>query len=156
MMNNLRLLAVLAALGLTPDDLRAAEFSNSYIRFALPDGWQCALEVDSFVCHEIGEEANRPSILIVTAKEANPTTDNFDVYAAEVSRPRRMQNSSGQVYTSRPDPARQESIGGRDWIVGASSARRCPGTIPTTTRRSKVEWPFELAPLLPGHGLALP
>ena len=64
----------------------AAEFSNSYLSFLLPNGWTCKLEGTEFVCDPPRAEGERAtSIMILTAKQAG-TEDTLSKYLQHLER----------------------------------------------------------------------
>ena len=113
-------IAALALLAMTTY-AAAMEFRSSYLRFELPDGWTCRLEVTEFVCSPplaAGEKAS--SIMIFTAKEEGPD-DSFTEYRKHLESEGEKRGPGGVI-----KPPTIMRIGDTLWIDATISGSEIP------------------------------
>lgn len=109
-------LVFLAAL-LVSQPVQAKPYSTSYLRFDLPDTWNCELVQTEYVCSENGQTTNWRSIIIFTAKIEGPT-DSLDQYFDHLRAPIPLSYKSENVVMSIPNLPTRITVAGVEWVVG--------------------------------------
>lgn len=72
----------------------AGKFSNAFISFDPPDGWDCNLQETEWVCKSRADKAAQEAVIIFTAKEAGPT-DTVDSYTRHLATPQKSAARGG-------------------------------------------------------------
>ena len=65
----------------------AKVWANAYLNFEIPDRWKCVLEQTEWVCRSEDGKESKEAVIILTAKEVDPTTDSYQRYEEHLSRP---------------------------------------------------------------------
>lgn len=94
-------------------------WANAYLNFEIPDRWKCALEQTEWVCRSEDGKESKEAVIILTAKEADPTTDTFQRYEEHLSKPISVKRLGGgedisKVY-KKPE---YTQIQNQKWIDG--------------------------------------
>jgi hypothetical protein len=93
----------------------STEYSNSFLKFSMPDGWYCNLEGAEFVCHsQQPNDAKRASIVFV-GKLIGPQ-DSLLRYRQYLSSPLRSADPTQRGPSTIISPPREYPIKGRTWI----------------------------------------
>ncbi len=130
---------------------QAKLFSNSYVSFELPDGWECALEQTSWVCqHKTNAAKAKQAVIILTAKEVGPS-DNLNAYKSYLNTPKATPSSSGQMITSviRKN-ADEVVIDNQKWVDAIHQSSEIPNFI--TRYLATVKDQIAIAVTFSAHG----
>lgn len=130
---------------------QAKLFSNSYVSFELPDGWDCALEQTSWVCqHKTNAVKAKQAVIILTAKEVGPS-DNLAAYKTYLNTPKATPSSSGQMITSviRKN-ADEVVIDNQKWVDAIHQSSEIPNFI--TRYLATVKEQIAIAVTFSAHG----
>lgn len=73
--------------GLFLQKAQAKVWANAYLNFEIPDRWKCVLEQTEWVCRSEDNKESKEAVIILTAKEADGTTDTFPKYEDHLSKP---------------------------------------------------------------------
>ena len=95
---------------------QAKTFSNSYVSFDLPEGWNCLLQATEWVCRHGEDKTAKEAIIIFTAKEAG-STDSLEQYARHLRTPQTHGAKSSTPSKVIKEPA-QVMIMNYPWIEG--------------------------------------
>ncbi len=87
--------------GLFCQNVQAKVWANAYLNFEIPDRWKCVLEQTEWVCRSEDTKESKEAVIILTAKEADPTTDSFPKYEAHLSNPITVPLRSGGTELSK-------------------------------------------------------
>src|SRR4051812_14401971 len=91
----------------------AKPFQNSYLRFELPDNWNCNQEGVSWVCAPINGMEAREALIISTAKLSGPE-DNLKAFDAYLRKPKTLISNS-KSSLSQPVSVDRKKIGDQEW-----------------------------------------
>lgn len=83
----LYIVSVLTLNGLFLQNAQAKVWANAYLNFEIPDRWKCVLEQTEWVCRSEDTKESKEAVIILTAKEADSTTDTFPKYEDHLSKP---------------------------------------------------------------------
>jgi hypothetical protein len=111
--------------------LEAKVFSNSYIRFQMPDQWGCRLENTAWICrHRVAQvcqrqpksgdcpqqiKRSREALVIFTAKETS-NVDSLKAYLTHFQEPRPIKPSKGNQSQSQVIHTKAVKIGRQNWV----------------------------------------
>ncbi|SMD12048.1 hypothetical protein [Primorskyibacter flagellatus] len=91
-------------------------FSNSYISFNLPPGWECNSSGTEFVCEDVASGDQELALFVLTAKQVGPM-DNFDNYQAYLQTPKTMTlENDEEALQSVVEELEIREISGEDWV----------------------------------------
>src|SRR5690554_3587394 len=79
----------------------AKSFSNEYVQFELPTGWECAIEGSEWVCQSENEDRRKEAIIILAAKYRGPQ-DSLEEYQAYLKTDKTYQLPGGKMQRSEP------------------------------------------------------
>ena len=94
---------------------QAKTFQNSYIRFEIPDNWNCAQEGIAWVCAPASSLDAREALIVVTAKVAGPE-DNLAAYEKYLRKPKSLSTRSKTASFSRLLSVDHKIISGQEWV----------------------------------------
>ncbi|MEK6773881.1 MAG: hypothetical protein AABY64_08065 [Bdellovibrionota bacterium] len=81
------ILSVFLLNGLFIENIQAKVWANAYLNFEIPDRWRCVLEQTEWLCRSEDAKESKEAIIILTAKEADATTDTYQKYEEHLSKP---------------------------------------------------------------------
>ena len=106
--------------------INAAKFTNQYLEFSLPDGWNCSLEGTEWVCQSLNKERKKESIIILTAKTRGEK-DSMDIYMNHLKSPRTIKLPDGKYMVSDPKYSKLEVIKNHKWVSSLHLGSEVPG-----------------------------
>lgn len=104
----------------------AAQFSNQYMSFELPTGWECQLEGAEYVCQSENQNRRKEAIIILAAK-VRSEQDSLDQYLAYLKTAKSYKVPGGKSLVSEPKYAKMTSINAHRWIDALHLASEVPG-----------------------------
>lgn len=104
----------------------AKEFSNRYLQFTLPNGWECNAEGSDWVCQSLNPQRKKEAIIIMTAKIAGEQ-DGLRQYQKYLKKPKTFTIPGGQGQTSDPRVTAVKSYNGKQWVDALHLASEVPG-----------------------------
>jgi hypothetical protein len=104
----------------------AKRFSNQYIEFELPPGWNCVIEGSEWVCQSSNNDRQKEAIIILAAK-IRGAQDNLAEYQAYLNKPKTYQLPGGKVQKSEGKYAKKKDVNGQVWIDSLHLASEVPG-----------------------------
>ncbi|MBL7664673.1 MAG: hypothetical protein JNM93_06035 [Bacteriovoracaceae bacterium] len=114
-------------LSLITTNIWAKSFSNQYIEFELPSGWDCALEGSEYVCQSDVSERKREAIIILAAK-VRGEKDSLDQYQAYLNQPKTYTLPGGKTQVSEAKTsAKITNVNGQQWVDALHMASEVPG-----------------------------
>ncbi len=105
---------------------QAKEFSNGFIKFELPAGWQCVIEGSEWVCQSENLERKKEAIIILAAKKRGPQ-DTLAEYMAYLKQAKTYSLPGGKTQRSEPKTVDKKVINGLPWIDALHMASEVPG-----------------------------
>ena len=115
----------LAFAAVAPNAL-AKSFSNQFVQFELPTGWQCAIEGSEWVCQSENQDRRKEAIIILAAKYRGPQ-DSLEEYQAYLKGAKTYQLPGGKMQRSEPKFTKTSSINGQQWVDALHLASEVPG-----------------------------
>jgi hypothetical protein len=133
-----RLLLVIAAI-VVPSFAHAKLFQNSYVKFELPDNWQCNMEQTEWICRSVDKSSAREAIVILTAKEVGPL-DTLTEYESYLKKPKVAVDAKGQSITAQIKQIQRRSVKNHEWVDGLLLGSEIPNfyTRYLATTKSRV------------------
>tara|TARA_B100001248_G_scaffold241870_2_gene208941 strand:- start:9014 stop:9706 length:693 start_codon:yes stop_codon:yes gene_type:complete len=114
-------------------------FQNSYVKFELPDNWQCQMQQTEWICRSSNRQSAREAIIILTAKEVSPqdTLTNYENY---LRKPKVSVNSKGKSIPATLKKLETRKIKNMEWVDGLLLGSEIPNfyTRYLATVKSKV------------------
>lgn len=104
----------------------AKTFSNQYIQFELPNGWECTLEGSEWVCQSDNQDRKREAIIILAAKVRGPQ-DSLEEYQAYLKQDKTYTLPGGKVQRSEPKYNKFSEVNGHRWLDALHLASEVPG-----------------------------
>lgn len=101
-------------------------FSNQYIQFDLPPGWECALEGSEWVCQSENDDRKREAIIIMAAK-IRGEQDSLEKYQAYLNQTKTYSLPGGSSQVSEPRYVKMTQITDHPWIDALHLASEVPG-----------------------------
>jgi hypothetical protein len=101
-------------------------FSNQYIQFELPNGWQCSIEGSEWVCQSENKDRRKEAIIILAAKIRGPQ-DSLSEYQAYLKKGKTYQLPGGKMQRSEPKYTKLKSINSHQWADALHLASEVPG-----------------------------
>ncbi len=105
---------------------QAKRFTNQYIEFELPTGWECSLEGTEWVCQSENEDRKKEAIIIMAAK-IRGENDSLDEYQAYLNQKKTYALPGGSTQVSEPKYTKVISINDQRWIDALHLASEIPG-----------------------------
>lgn len=96
----------------------ARYYHTSYMRMAIPEGWNCGIEGTEHICGPINTPgAKSNTIMVLTAKERGPgdTLDHYRAYLGALH-----QSADDDGGTVILNELRDQQIGGQVWVVAVT------------------------------------
>jgi hypothetical protein len=106
--------------------VESKEFSNQYLSFRLPNGWECQLEGTEWVCQSYNKERSKEAIIIMAAKTRGEK-DDLGGYQDFLSQPRNFKLPGGTTQISEPKFTKKKKIEDQVWIDSLHLASEVPG-----------------------------
>lgn len=104
----------------------AAQFSNQYMSFELPLGWQCQLEGSEYVCQSDHGDRKKEAIIIFAAK-VRAEQDSLDGYLAYLKKEKAYKVPGGKSMVSETKYAKMVTIHSHRWIDALHLGSEVPG-----------------------------
>ena len=101
-------------------------FSNQYIQFDLPSGWQCSIEGSEWVCQSENKDRRKEAIIILAAK-IRGSQDSLAAYQAYLKKGKTYQLPGGKMQRSEPKYTKSKAINGHQWADALHLASEVPG-----------------------------
>ena len=101
-------------------------FSNQYIQFDLPSGWQCSIEGSEWVCQSENKDRRKEAIIILAAK-IRGAQDSLAAYQAYLKKGKTYQLPGGKMQRSEPKYTKAKPITGHQWADALHLASEVPG-----------------------------
>lgn len=117
---------LLCALILFTQVLWAKTFTNQYIQFELPIGWECNLEGTEWVCQSTNKNRKKEAIIIMAAK-VRGSQDSLALYQAYLKKPKTFKIPGGQTQVSEPKYTKVSKISDHQWVDSLHLASEVPG-----------------------------
>jgi LPXTG-motif cell wall-anchored protein len=105
---------------------QAKRFTNQYIEFELPAGWECSLEGTEWVCQSENEDRKKEAIIIMAAK-IRGENDSLDEYQAYLNQKKTYALPGGSTQVSEPKYTKVININDQRWIDALHLASEIPG-----------------------------
>ena len=103
-----------------------AQFSNQYMSFELPLGWECQLEGSEYVCQSDNGDRRKEAIIILAAK-VRSDQDSLDLYKDYLKKEKSYKVPGGKSLVSEPKYAKMTAVNGHSWIDALHLASEVPG-----------------------------
>ena len=107
-------------------NLYATEYSNSFLKFQIPDNWQCNLTSTVFICHSFGNLDAKKAVIVFTAKLKGPQ-DSLADYLQHLSSPLPSADPRQHVTSRIISPPKEYLINGRTWVDAIHSSSELKG-----------------------------
>lgn len=104
----------------------AKSFTNEYIQFELPPGWQCMLEGSEYVCQSDNADRKKEAIIILAAKKRGPQ-DSLAQYQAYLKKTKTYQLPGAKTQRSEPKSVTTRDINNQQWVDALHLASEVPG-----------------------------
>ena len=104
----------------------AKTFSNQYIQFDLPAGWQCAIEGSEWVCQSENTDRRKEAIIILAAK-IRGEQDSLAEYQAYLNKGKTYQLPGGKMQRSEAKYTKVKQINNHSWADSLHLASEVPG-----------------------------
>lgn len=101
-------------------------FTNQFVQFELPTGWQCAIEGSEWVCQSENDERKKEAIIILAAKFRGPQ-DSLEEYQTYLKGAKTYQLPGGKVQRSEAKYAKLNSVNSHQWVDALHLASEVPG-----------------------------
>lgn len=101
-------------------------FSNEYIQFELPPGWNCVLEGSEYVCQSDNTDRKKEAIIILAAKKRGPQ-DDLAQYQAYLKKTKTYQLPGAKTQKSEPKSVKTQTINNQQWVDALHLASEVPG-----------------------------
>lgn len=105
---------------------QAKNFSNEYIAFQLPPGWECNLEGAEYVCQSTNKDRQKEAIIIMAAKEKGPQ-DTLPGYQAYLKEKKTYVLPNRKTQVSDPKYTQVKSVNEHRWVDSLHMASEVPG-----------------------------
>ena len=109
-------LFIWAGIFCTSPFLNAKIFSNAYISFKIPDGWNCVSDKTEWICRHKKLKESKEAVIILTSKKANLARDNLSAYTKHLQRPQLIYSKNKKILTSKVIHVKSARISGKQWI----------------------------------------
>jgi len=120
------LIAVSVILSVLSLSASAKTFSNQYIQFDLPAGWECAIEGSEWVCQSENKDRRKEAIMILAAK-IRGGQDSLAEYQAYLKKGKTYQLPGGKMQRSEAKYTKLKQINGHSWADALHLASEVPG-----------------------------
>ncbi len=101
-------------------------FSNQYIQFDLPSGWQCSIEGSEWVCQSENKNRRKEAIIILAAK-IRGAQDSLAAYQAYLNKAKTYQLPGGKMQRSEAKYTKLKSVNNHKWADALHLASEVPG-----------------------------
>lgn len=105
--------------------VQAKRYSNKFLQFELPLGWDCFLEGTEYICQSSDKKRAKEAAIVFAAKpkSAEDSLANYQIY---LKKPKSLQTKQGQ-FTSDPKFTKSKMINKQLWIDALHMASEIPG-----------------------------
>ena len=90
-------------------------FTNGYIEFELPPGWECMIEGSEWVCQSNDANRKKEAIIILAAKKRGEQ-DNLEAYKAYLEESKTYKLPGGKIQKSEKKTVKIEQVNGQSWV----------------------------------------
>lgn len=111
----MRFSCLLAVFFLWSIHAHARTFSNSFLSFALPDGWVCQIEGVAWVCTPKGLKDENEAVIVMAAKVASPE-DTLANFLTFLQKPKTITSRVGTPVASQVVYAQERMLDNSKWI----------------------------------------
>ncbi len=125
-MNCFKLISLLFIALCLNQEVSAKAWSNQYIEFELPNGWECALEGSEWVCQSDNKERKKEAIIILAAKYRGEN-DTLEQYQSYLKAPKTFNLPGGKTQISEPKLVQLTDINTQKWVDALHLASEVPG-----------------------------
>lgn len=125
-MRQLKFISTCIILSLLSFSALGKTFSNQYIQFDLPSGWQCSIEGSEWVCQSENKDRRKEAIMILAAK-IRGGQDSLAEYQAYLNKGKTYQLPGGKMQRSEPKYTKLSPINGHQWADALHLASEVPG-----------------------------
>ncbi|MEX1099204.1 MAG: hypothetical protein WEB87_02190 [Bacteriovoracaceae bacterium] len=101
-------------------------FSNQFVQFELPTGWQCSIEGSEWVCQSENQDRRKEAIIILAAKYRGPQ-DSLEQYQSYLKGTKTYQLPGGKMQRSEPKYTKANNVNGQQWVDALHLASEVPG-----------------------------
>ena len=101
-------------------------FTNQYIQFELPIGWECKLEGTEWVCQSSNDNRKKEAIIIMAAK-IRGSQDSLAHYQGYLQKVKTFKIPGGPTQVSEPKYTKVAKISDHQWIDSLHLASEIPG-----------------------------
>jgi len=101
-------------------------FNTSYVSFEIPENWQCKSFGTDWVCHSTLSPQEKEAMIIVTAKMANESLDNLEIYTNFLQQPRESMTRSQKPFQSKVLHTKKVVINNHFWVDGFHKESEIP------------------------------
>lgn len=108
-----------------PNSSYAIKFTNQFVEFELPSGWQCSLEGAEWVCQNSNADKKREAIIVLAAK-IKGDQDSLDQYLEYLKKEKQFSSVQGEAVTSKPTYAKIVNINDHSWVDSLHSNSEIP------------------------------
>lgn len=102
------------------------KFSNRYLEYELPIGWDCMLRGNEYVCQSSSADKKQEAIIILAAKKRGPQ-DTILAYKSYLKEVKTYSLPGGRTQVSEPKYASNKSIHDHVWVDSLQLASEVPG-----------------------------
>jgi len=125
-MQKLKIISTCIIMAVISLNLHAKTFSNQYIQFDLPSGWQCSIEGSEWVCQSENKDRRKEAIIILAAK-IRGGQDSLAEYQAYLKKGKTYQLPGGKMQRSEPKYTKLNPVNGHQWADALHLASEVPG-----------------------------
>lgn len=104
----------------------AKTFSNDYIEFELPLGWECRPDQSEWICQSQNEKRQKEAIIILAAKNRSKE-DSIAQYKAYLRKRKSYLLPNKRTQISEPKFVKVRLINGHQWVDALHLASEVPG-----------------------------
>ncbi len=104
----------------------AKKFSNYFLEFELPTGWECRETDRDWVCQSNNEARQKEAIIIFVGKNRDES-DTLTNYKAHLDKRKNWSLPNGQALVSDPKFVKKRFINTNEWIDSLHLASEVPG-----------------------------
>ncbi len=101
-------------------------FSNNFIEFELPIGWECQMEGAEWVCQSTVKERGQEAIIIFAAKKRGKM-DTLEYYQSYLKNKKTYKLPGGKVQVSDPKSDKVNEVNGHRWVDALHLSSEIPG-----------------------------
>jgi len=104
----------------------AAPFSNQYLQFELPGGWECQQQGPDHLCFSQNPERQKEAIIVMAAK-IRGEKDTLESYQSHLEEKKTLKLPNGTTLESEAKYTKMTKIGEETWIESLHLGSEVPG-----------------------------